>query len=160
MRPRSLRKECMLAKPVSSDHTGTLKLLTATATAANANGTLSPISCPFHSQPQLESCVCRECQIFQAGSMVLCVARCEMLRARQSGHTLEGERNKKRARSRVSDLEQRLLVDALAINNQALDGGIAALINRNQRGKLFFADKLFQLPPPAFRNKKALDAIV
>jgi len=82
MRPRSLRKECMLAKPVSSDHTGTLKLLTATATAANANGTLSPISCPFHSQPQLESCVCRECQIFQAGSMVLCVARCEMLRAR------------------------------------------------------------------------------
>ena len=54
MRPRSLRKSCMLARPVVSDQTGTLKLLTATTTASNANGTLSPISlAPFAPCPTL-----------------------------------------------------------------------------------------------------------
>jgi hypothetical protein len=46
-RPRSLRKSCMLANPVESDQTGTLKLLIATTVAINANGTLSPIVLPL-----------------------------------------------------------------------------------------------------------------
>jgi hypothetical protein len=37
----------MLANPVESDQTGTLKLLIATTAAINANGTLSPIVLPL-----------------------------------------------------------------------------------------------------------------
>src|SRR5436853_145825 len=56
--------------------------------------------------------------------------------------------------------EKRLLVLQRAVDDEALDGGIAAAVDGDEGCKLLFARKVFELLALALGHEVALDAVV
>src|SRR5476651_587059 len=57
-------------------------------------------------------------------------------------------------------LEQRLIVDLLAVNQKPLDRGPAAWRHRGHDRKLAVVARLFDFAPLALRNEKAFQAVI